>query len=223
VATYPPADITVERIGDLLAYDLPPLLQPARGEGGTMKATQLLARCRPEPLARQHHPRALESRSASAATSTSSRSPGSLEPTIFDHAIKNSHDYDRPIREKTAAGKSGEGLFFELALEDLTGPPTSSGPSSGHQRVDGWVSLEVSPKLAYDTQHGRRGEGALSARAARPKPLPSRSRHQEGVPAIEEAIFPGVRSTLTLLFSREHYVAAARPTSAASSGGSPPG
>ncbi len=72
-------------------------------------------------------------------------------PTIFDHAIKNSRDYDAAIREKTATGKSGEGLFFELALEDLTRAADLFRPL--HQAtngVDGWVSLEVSPKLAYD-------------------------------------------------------------------------
>src|SRR2546422_791228 len=73
-------------------------------------------------------------------------------PTIFDHAIKNSHDYDAAIREKTAAGKSGEGLFFELALDDLTRAADFFRPI--HQAtngVDGWVSLEVSAKRAYDT------------------------------------------------------------------------
>ena len=70
-------------------------------------------------------------------------------PTIFDHAIKNSHDYDAAIRDKTAAGLSGEGLFFELALEDLTRAADLFRPM--HERtngVDGWVSLEVSPNLA---------------------------------------------------------------------------
>src|SRR5919201_4103856 len=73
-------------------------------------------------------------------------------PTIFDHAIKNTSDYDAAIRRKVTEGKSGEALFFELALEDLTQAADLFRPiydrSGG---VDGWVSLEVSPQLAHDT------------------------------------------------------------------------
>jgi len=132
-------------------------------------------------------------------------------PTIFDHAIKNSRDYDAAIREKTAAGKSGEGLFFELALEDLTRAADLFRPI--HQAtngVDGWVSLEVSPKLAYDTASTVAAAKELSARAARPNLFIKIPGTREGVPAIEEAIFAGVPVNVTLLFSREHYVAAAQ-------------
>ena len=132
-------------------------------------------------------------------------------PTIFDHAIKNSHDYDAAIREKTAAGTSGEGLFFELALEDLTRAADLFRPL--HQAtngVDGWVSLEVSPKLAYDTASTVAAAKELSARAARPNLFIKIPGTREGVPAIEEAIFAGVPVNVTLLFSREHYVAAAQ-------------
>ncbi len=132
-------------------------------------------------------------------------------PTIFDHAIKNSHDYDAAIREKTAAGTSGEGLFFELALEDLTRAADLF--RSIHQAtngVDGWVSLEVSPKLAYDTASTVAAAKELSARAARPNLFIKIPGNREGVPAIEEAIFAGVPVNVTLLFSREHYVAAAQ-------------
>src|SRR5207253_10070412 len=73
-------------------------------------------------------------------------------PTIFDHAIKNSTDYDPAIREKTAAGLSGEDLFFALALEDLTrAADLFRRIHEATNGVDGWVSLEVSPTLAYDT------------------------------------------------------------------------
>jgi len=132
-------------------------------------------------------------------------------PTIFDHAIKNSRDYDAAIREKTAAGKAGEGLFFELALEDLTRAADLFRPI--HQAtngVDGWVSLEVSPKLAYDTASTVAAAKELSARAARPNLFIKIPGNREGVPAIEEAIFAGVPVNVTLLFSREHYVAAAQ-------------
>src|SRR5664280_804713 len=74
-------------------------------------------------------------------------------PTIFDHAMKNSHAYDDGIRQKLKQGKSGEALFFELAIEDLTGAADLFRPiHEATNRVDGWVSLEVSPKLAYDTK-----------------------------------------------------------------------
>ena len=132
-------------------------------------------------------------------------------PTIFDHAIKNSRDYDAAIREKTATGKSGEGLFFELALEDLTRAADLFRPI--HQAtngVDGWVSLEVSPRLAYDTASTVAAAKELSARAARPNLFIKIPGNREGVPAIEEAIFAGVPVNVTLLFSREHYVAAAQ-------------
>jgi transaldolase len=131
-------------------------------------------------------------------------------PTIFDNAIKNSHDYDAAIVEKTAAGKSGEKLFFELALEDLTRAADLFRPV--HERsnsVDGWVSLEVSPKLAYDTASTVNAAKELSARAARPNLFIKIPGTKEGIPAIEEAIFAGVPVNVTLLFSREQYVAAA--------------
>jgi transaldolase len=131
-------------------------------------------------------------------------------PTIFDLAIKNSKDYDAAIREKTAAGKKGEELFFELALEDLTrAADLFRKAHDATNRVDGWVSLEVSPKLAYDTQSTVKAAKELSARAARPNLFIKIPGTKEGAPAIEEAIFAGVPVNVTLLFSREQYVAAA--------------
>jgi len=131
-------------------------------------------------------------------------------PSIFDQAIKNSNDYDAAIREKTAARKEGEALFFELALEDLTRAADLFRPV--HDRtngVDGWVSLEISPKLAYDTAGSINAAKQLSARGARPNLFMKIPGTREGVPAIEEAIFAGVPINVTLLFSREQYLAAA--------------
>src|SRR5213592_457908 len=131
-------------------------------------------------------------------------------PTIFDHAIKNSHDYDPAIREKTAMGLSGEELFFELALEDLTRAADLFRPiHSATNGVDGWVSLAVSPTLAYDTSSTVGAARDLHARAGRPNLFIKIPGTAEGMPAIEEAIFAGVPVNVTLLFSREHYVAAA--------------
>jgi len=131
-------------------------------------------------------------------------------PTIFHHAIKNSTKYDPAIQAKLTQGKSGEDLFFELALEDLTRAADLfrfiHNQTAG---VDGWVSLEVSPLLAYDTATTISEAKDLSARAARPNLFIKIPGTPEGIPAIEEAIFSGVSVNVTLLFSREHYLAAA--------------
>jgi transaldolase len=131
-------------------------------------------------------------------------------PTIFDHAIKNSSAYDAAIREKLNEGKSGEELFFELALDDLTRAADLFRPIYDRtDGVDGWVSLEVSPLLAHDTESTLAAAKSLHARAGRPNLLIKIPGTREGLPAIEEAIFAGVPVNVTLLFSREHYVAAA--------------
>jgi transaldolase len=131
-------------------------------------------------------------------------------PTIFDHAIKNSTAYDDAIRQKLGEGKSGEELFFELALEDLVLAADLFRPifddTSG---VDGWVSLEVSPLLAHDTETTVSEAKNLHARADRPNLFIKIPGTKEGLPAIEEAIFAGVPVNVTLLFSPAQYVAAA--------------
>jgi transaldolase len=131
-------------------------------------------------------------------------------PTIFDHAIKSSSAYDTAIRAGLAKGKSGEALFFDLALEDLTQAADLFRPIYDRTNgVDGWVSLEVSPLLAYDTKSTLAAAKELHTRAGRPNLLIKIPGTKEGLPAIEEAIFAGVPINVTLLFSREHYVAAA--------------
>jgi transaldolase len=131
-------------------------------------------------------------------------------PTIFNNAVKNSTAYDGAIREKMAKGKSDEALFFELALEDLTRAVDLFRPIYDRtDGVDGWVSLEVSPLLAYDTASTLAAAKDLHARAGRPNLLIKIPGTKEGLPAIEEAIFAGVPINVTLLFSREHYLAAA--------------
>ena len=131
-------------------------------------------------------------------------------PTIFDHAIKNSSAYDAAIRKKVGEGKSGEDLFFELALEDLTRAADLFRPIWDRTRgVDGWVSLEVSPLLAHDTASTLAAAKALHARAGRPNLFIKIPGTKEGLPAIEEAIFADVPINVTLLFSSEHYLAAA--------------
>jgi transaldolase len=131
-------------------------------------------------------------------------------PTIFDHAIKNSHDYDAAIHRQSKASKTSEALFFELALEDLGHAADLFRPihelTNG---MDGWVSLEVSPLLARDTKKTLAAAVELHARGRRPNMYIKIPGTAEGLPAIEEAIFKGVPVNVTLLFSREQYVAAA--------------
>jgi transaldolase len=131
-------------------------------------------------------------------------------PTIFDHALKNSHDYDDAIRQKLKEDKSGEELFFELAIEDLRQAADLFRPIHDLTNgVDGWVSLEVSPLLAHDTAGTLAAAKALHAKAARPNLFIKIPGTKEGLPAIEEAIFAGVPINVTLLFSCPQYVAAA--------------
>ncbi len=131
-------------------------------------------------------------------------------PTIFDHAIKNSAAYDAPIREKLLKGKSGEGLFFELALEDITRAADMFRPIYDHTNgVDGWVSLEVSPLLAHDTASTIAAAKDLHGRAGRPNLFIKIPGTKEGLPAIEEVIAAGIPVNVTLLFSSEQYAAAA--------------
>ena len=131
-------------------------------------------------------------------------------PTIFDSAIKDGTAYDDAIRQKTAAGESGEGLFFHLALEDLTRAADLF--RQVHDRTggtDGWVSLEVSPLLAGDTQATIKSAVDLHVRARRPNLFIKIPGTREGIGAIEASIFAGVPINVTLLFSAEQYVAAA--------------
>uniref|UniRef100_Q01UB5 Transaldolase n=1 Tax=Solibacter usitatus (strain Ellin6076) TaxID=234267 RepID=Q01UB5_SOLUE len=131
-------------------------------------------------------------------------------PTIFDQAIKNSPAYDASIREGMERGQSGEALFFDLALADLTAAADLFRPL--HERtnsIDGWVSLEVSPLLAHDTESTLREAKELAARAKRPNLYIKIPGTKEGLPAIEQAIFAGIPINVTLLFSREQYLAAA--------------
>jgi transaldolase len=131
-------------------------------------------------------------------------------PTIFDQAIKNSTAYDAAILDGLVKGRSGESLFFDLALDDLTRAADLFLPV--HDRtngMDGWVSLEVSPLLAHDTAHTIAAAKQLSADAGRANLFIKIPGTPEGLPAIEEAIFAGVPVNVTLLFSREQYLAAA--------------
>jgi transaldolase len=131
-------------------------------------------------------------------------------PTIFDHAITHSSSYDGEIRRLAATRLSTEAIFFELALQDLARAADLFAPIHGRTAgVDGFVSLEVSPLLAYDTAKTVEQAKELHRKAARQNLLIKIPGTKEGLPAIEEAIFSGIPINVTLLFSREHYLATA--------------
>ena len=131
-------------------------------------------------------------------------------PTIFDRALRNGDEYDAAIRDKALARKSGEALFFELALEDLGQAADLFRPiHEATDGIDGWVSLEVSPLLAHDAAATIKAAVQLHAHAQRPNLFIKIPGTAPGLVAVEEAIFEGVPVNVTLLFSREHYLAAA--------------
>ena len=131
-------------------------------------------------------------------------------PTIFDQAIKSGDFYDEAIRKKTLAGKSGEELFFELALEDLTQAADLFRPiHDATNGLDGWVSLELSPLLADETAGTIKAAARLHACAQRPNLFIKIPGTPAGLSAIEETIFMGVPVNVTLLFSSQQYIAAA--------------
>ena len=130
-------------------------------------------------------------------------------PSIFDQAIK-SGAYDDSIHAKTPTGHSSEELFFQLAGEDLTQAADLFRPIHGAtNHLDGWVSLEVSPLLAHDTKRTLEQVKSLHRQLERPNIFIKIPGTPEGLPAIEEAIFSGIPINVTLLFSREQYLAAA--------------
>jgi len=130
-------------------------------------------------------------------------------PTIFDHAMTHGNAYDAEIARLISSGLSAEDAFFEMAIEDLRRAADLFAPI--HQRtasVDGWVSLEVSPLLAYDAKTTVQVAKALHQKANRPNLFIKIPGTPEGRSAIEEAIFAGVSVNVTLLFNREHYLGA---------------
>ena len=131
-------------------------------------------------------------------------------PTIFDEAIGNGDAYDAGIRAKAKEGRSGEALFIELALEDLRRAADLFRPVfDATDGVDGWVSMEVSPLLAADTQGSIDAAARIHRQAGRPNLFVKIPGTPAGIPAIEESIFNGVPINVTLLFSAQQYGAAA--------------
>ena len=131
-------------------------------------------------------------------------------PSIFDHAIRNTGFYDEAIRSKVQAAKAGEKLFFELALEDLTKAADLFRPiHDATNGADGWVSLEVSPLLADDPVKTLQAAKQLFASAYRPNLFIKIPGTPKRLSAVEDAIFAGIPVNVTLLFSRDQYLKAA--------------
>jgi transaldolase len=131
-------------------------------------------------------------------------------PSIFEAAIHGADFYDAAIRSKSAAGSKGEPLFLELALEDLQNAADLFLPMyQASHGMDGWVSMEVSPLLVHDAEGTLREARSLHERLQRPNAFIKIPGTVEGVAAIEEAIFAGIPVNVTLLFSRDQYLAAA--------------
>jgi len=132
-------------------------------------------------------------------------------PTIFDNAVASTNEYDEAILQKVKAGRSGEALFFELAIEDLSQAAQLFRPvfdlTNG---IDGWISLEVSPLLAYDADASIQAAVSLHKKADQPNLFIKIPGTPQGLPAIEQAIFAGVPVNVTLLFSAEQYLAASQ-------------
>jgi transaldolase len=130
-------------------------------------------------------------------------------PTIFDKAIGGGDAYDDQIAELREKGMGPEEIFFELALADVTRAAKMFAEIHKQtDRMDGWVSLEVSPKLAYDTEGTTQQAADLHGRAEENNfiKIPGTP---EGLPAIEESIFAGVPINVTLLMSTDQTMAAA--------------
>jgi transaldolase len=164
----------------------------------------------PEPLAGQHHTRPAHQQDAPSLRRGAFGDGLTSNPTIFARAINNGTAYNKVIRQKLEEGKSGEKLFFELALDDIAQAagllrPVWEKPDG----VDGWVSLEVSPLLVHDTAATVAAATDLHTRAGRPNVFIKVPESREGLARVEEAIFAGVPVNVTLLFARKHYVAAA--------------
>src|SRR6185312_5795466 len=214
LSAFPPADVTIERIKDLLECDLPrlravfapPCIQL---EGDTMKPTTRLHdlgqslwldNITRELLNSGTLQRYIDELSVTGLTSN---------PTIFDHAIKNSSTYDGDIA-KASPAKSAEDVFFDLALADLTRAAEMFQPAYARtDGVDGWASLDVSPLLAHDTNRTLAATRDRHRRGGKPNLFIKIPGTKQGLPAIEAATFAGIPINVTLLFSREQYVAAA--------------
>ncbi|HEV3471010.1 MAG TPA: bifunctional transaldolase/phosoglucose isomerase [Pyrinomonadaceae bacterium] len=127
-------------------------------------------------------------------------------PTIFEKAITGSTDYDEQLRALVEQGRSVEEIYEELVVEDIRTAADILRPVYERtEALDGYISLEVNPKLAYDTRGTIEEATRLFRRLGRPNVMIKIPAAQEGLPAIEESIYRGVNINITMIFSIENY------------------
>ena len=127
-------------------------------------------------------------------------------PTIFEKAITGSTDYDEQLRALVEAGLSVPEIYEELVVEDIRSAADILRPVYDRtDALDGYISLEVNPKLAYDTRGTVEEATRLFRRLGRPNVMIKIPAAQEGLPAIEESIYRGVNINITMIFSIENY------------------
>ncbi|MBW6480263.1 MAG: transaldolase [Bacteroidales bacterium] len=131
-------------------------------------------------------------------------------PTIFDNAIAGSDDYDTAIREAGKKGLSDEEIFFDLAIDDIQRAADLFFPVYEKTNgLDGFVSIEVSPLLAYDTESTIQAAKEIHKKVNRPNVFIKIPGTPEGLPAVEKVIEEGIPVNITLLFSADQYIKAA--------------
>jgi transaldolase/glucose-6-phosphate isomerase len=127
-------------------------------------------------------------------------------PTIFEKAITGSADYDEQLRRLVQAGKGVSEIYEDLVAEDIGNAADILLPV--YERtdgLDGYISLEVNPGLAYKTQETIDEATRLFKRLGRKNVMIKIPAAQEGIPAIEESIYRGVNINVTMIFSIENY------------------
>lgn len=127
-------------------------------------------------------------------------------PTIFEQAIAQSRDYDEALAELARAGRSAEEIFDALSVEDIRGAADVFGPIFARTGgADGYVSIEVAPRFARDTQATVAEARRLWALVDRPNLMVKIPATREGVPAVAQCIAAGININVTLIFSLERY------------------
>ena len=127
-------------------------------------------------------------------------------PSIFEKAIAGSQDYQEDLRQLAQEGRSADQIFAELAASDIRQAADLLRPVYEESRgTDGFVSLEVNPALAYDTQASLDEARRLWSAVDRPNLMVKIPATEQGIPAIAQAISEGININITLIFSRSRY------------------
>jgi transaldolase len=131
-------------------------------------------------------------------------------PTIFEKAIGGGSDYDEAMRPLAGQGATAEQIYDALTIEDVGLAADIFRPVFDRtQGRDGYVSIEVSPKLAHDTAGTLADARRLWQTLKRPNVMIKIPATPEGLPAIEQALIDGINVNVTLMFSMNHYIAVA--------------